>query len=719
MHRPSIPEDTQRNLFFEVGHRCAVCGESLSLQLAHIVQYAKSKSHDFENLIVLCANCHVKADSQKWSKKQFELHKKTPWVLRGKDGRGSEPKHYGMHNIPFGANAFFRGRKVEIDQIRKILPKRKETTESRIVVLVGQGGIGKTQTAIEIAWKMRRRYDAVFWIHADTEQILRSSLAALGRPWLLNIDEWDQGKEEKVIEAVLKKLKDSADILLIIDNVDNPIVLDLVMGLVAPALAGDLIVTSRLDTWPVTTKKVNLDVLEERHAIDFLLKRSMRPDSDRPHASYVARVLGCFPLALEQAAAWVAVTKNNWSVYVKRLKQDQKYMLSFQSGGGVNYKNTILTTWKINFDELGRSAKDALQGISFCNGDSIPEGLVELIIDTSNAGVDAICHELNQLCLIRRSAGFISVHRLTQFVIREGLSKIEVESNLLAVLMAITKYCPGDGVTKGDWLIWEQSLPHALTAIDLCEIHGYECEQRNQVTQNAAHFVQNRHSPRNALPLLELLERDPNVPPNSIESGRRKNSLGGCLWQIGREVMHSGRTGAANEYFIRGEKHSRDAVSIAEALNPPDVEFLALTLNNLGNVQRELNLLEDAEKCLRKAMDLEKAFRGESHPAVARRCNNLGQVLLKQSRFEEAELQFREALNISLASVGDNHPDLVVRYNALGELKKQVKLYSDALNYFRQSKELADRILPDDHPNRKRANQQWNDILKIVCDGAE
>lgn len=44
----------------EAGHRCAIptCRAVAPLQIEHIDDWAKVREHRFENMIVLCANCH-------------------------------------------------------------------------------------------------------------------------------------------------------------------------------------------------------------------------------------------------------------------------------------------------------------------------------------------------------------------------------------------------------------------------------------------------------------------------------------------------------------------------------------------------------------------------------------------------------------------------------------------------------------------------------------
>ncbi len=80
--RPRIPREVERQVLTEAGHRCAVCGESCPVERAHIVPWRRVKEHTAENLICLCANCHRRADAEKWGAKTLQVYKLKPWVLR-------------------------------------------------------------------------------------------------------------------------------------------------------------------------------------------------------------------------------------------------------------------------------------------------------------------------------------------------------------------------------------------------------------------------------------------------------------------------------------------------------------------------------------------------------------------------------------------------------------------------------------------------------------
>jgi type I restriction enzyme, R subunit len=79
--RPAIPIKVQRAVLLEARHRCAACCEPTPLERAHIRPWSKSKDHGAANLIALCANCHSRADKEKWGIDALRQYKKKPCAL--------------------------------------------------------------------------------------------------------------------------------------------------------------------------------------------------------------------------------------------------------------------------------------------------------------------------------------------------------------------------------------------------------------------------------------------------------------------------------------------------------------------------------------------------------------------------------------------------------------------------------------------------------------
>lgn len=64
--RTQVPRELERELKQEAGWRCAIptCRQTQPLEMAHIIPYEKCKDHTFENMIILCANCHSLYDKK-------------------------------------------------------------------------------------------------------------------------------------------------------------------------------------------------------------------------------------------------------------------------------------------------------------------------------------------------------------------------------------------------------------------------------------------------------------------------------------------------------------------------------------------------------------------------------------------------------------------------------------------------------------------------------
>jgi hypothetical protein len=79
--RPAIPTEVRREVLFEARHHCAVCCAALPLEYAHIVPWRMTRDHSVEDLIALCANCHERADNEKWGISYLKRYKVSPCIL--------------------------------------------------------------------------------------------------------------------------------------------------------------------------------------------------------------------------------------------------------------------------------------------------------------------------------------------------------------------------------------------------------------------------------------------------------------------------------------------------------------------------------------------------------------------------------------------------------------------------------------------------------------
>ena len=82
-------------------------------------------------------------------------------------------------NVPYPRNPLFTGRKELLTQLATTLQAGQPTALSQPQAISGLGGIGKTQLALEYAYRFRQDYQAVLWARADTREALTASFLAI------------------------------------------------------------------------------------------------------------------------------------------------------------------------------------------------------------------------------------------------------------------------------------------------------------------------------------------------------------------------------------------------------------------------------------------------------------------------------------------------------------------------------------------------------------
>ena len=75
--RSSIPRPLDRAIRVEAGHRCAIptCRQPVGLVVHHIVPWARVKRHEFENLILICSNCHSRVTNGEIDTQPMKVYK--------------------------------------------------------------------------------------------------------------------------------------------------------------------------------------------------------------------------------------------------------------------------------------------------------------------------------------------------------------------------------------------------------------------------------------------------------------------------------------------------------------------------------------------------------------------------------------------------------------------------------------------------------------------
>jgi hypothetical protein len=219
---------------------------------------------------------------------------------------------------------------------------------------------------------------------------------------------------EALREGAVQWLAAHSGWLVILDNVSDPAD---VAPLLARASAGRYLITSRRTSgWhAVGVVQVRLDVLDPAEA-QALLAAIFAPD--RPQEADAAALcaeLGCLPLAIEQAGAYLAQAGAAPRVYLDLLARYPAAMYQASAEGG-DAARTIAWIWHVTLDRLADDplAGQVLRILAWYAPDAIPRMLLDGLADPP-----AVLRAVDRpaaYSMLTADAGTLAMHRLVQAV---------------------------------------------------------------------------------------------------------------------------------------------------------------------------------------------------------------------------------------------------------------------------------------------------------------
>ena len=393
-------------------------------------------------------------------------------------------------NVPFRRNPYFTGRQDVLGYLETVLQVGTPVALVQTQALSGLGGIGKTQTAVEYAYRHQNTYQAVLWARADSRELLTADFVGLAT--LLNLPEQEEQDQSRAVKAVKRWLKDSLDWLLILDNVED---LELVSDFLPANSQGHLLLTTRGQSTGSLAKRIDLEKMEPEEGALLLLRRTklLEPTAlleqaspgDRAKALELALILGGLPLALDQAAGYIEETDCGLAGYLERYQTCRSRLLNLRGSATSNHPEAVSTTWSLSFEKVQQAnpiAADLLRLCAFLHPDAIPEEMISKggaqlgpmleSLATDPLALDAAISELRKYSLLRRDpqAHLLQVHRLVQAVLQDALSETERRLWAGRAMCAVNTAFPH--AEYSTWAQCERLLPQALTAT-----HGIEQHQ--------------------------------------------------------------------------------------------------------------------------------------------------------------------------------------------------------------------------------------------------
>jgi tetratricopeptide (TPR) repeat protein len=607
-------------------------------------------------------------------------------------------------NIPYPRNSFFLGRESELALIREHLQADQATALSRPQAISGLGGIGKTQLALEYAYRYHREYQAVLWAHAEGIEALVSSYVALAT--LLHLPERNAKEQDITVRAVKTWLQTHRDWLLILDNADD---LNLLPDFLPPVLGGHLLLTTRAAATGRLAHGLEIETLPPEQGALFLLRRSrlIAPDAtleqaslrERELALQISQELGGLPLALDQAGAYLEETGTNLTTYWQIYQQRRADLLQRRGGLVTDHPAPVATTMLLSFgrvEEKHPAAADLLRLCAFLSPDAIPEEILTegaSLLGPVLAPVVADAFLLNQavgtlraFSLVRRDqrGKTLSIHRMVQVVLQDAMDEAERQVWAVRAVLSINAAFPT--VEHDVWSQCERLLPQALAAAQAIEQYQITVEEAERLLHQTALYLQDRARYAEAAPLYQRAQRfwEQCLEPNHPKTARSFTSLANLYREQGK--------------YAEAEPLYRQALQIKEQMLGAMHPSTARILSNLALLYWEQGKHAEAEPLYRQALSIWEQQPGVTQPDIAHPLNNLALLYWKQGKYAEAESLYRRALQIEEQQLGPEHPAVTTSLSNLASLSREQGKYAEAESLYQQALNICKHALGTEHP---------------------
>jgi len=578
--------------------------------------------------------------------------------------------------MAFARNALFTGRVEPLKALARALLEGDGRSALVTQAVAGMGGVGKTQLAVEFAYRYGRFFHGVHWVNAGEPEAIGAEVAACGEA--MGLPDWPEKQPEQVART-LSEWQRGGRRLVVLDNLEEVEAAREWLG----RLGGGplcVLVTARRADWPrdLGILPLRLEVFAPEESRAFL-RRYLPSPSQEPVLSKakeegpgvrvgatdadldaLAERLYHLPLALELAGRYLAQPRRlSIRGYLERMEKVWEHPsmagwradLGNPTGHELSLAATFAVSWQRVRDETARR--------------------LFLLAGYCAANQPIPCELLEQAAGIEREAGDESLGMLTELGLLE-MGDAEAGPTIHPLLAeyarTIAPLSPGGervGV-RGDLPALADALARLARAAN----------ERMDQTGSPSHCVL-------LLPHVRLVaERGEKA--GLEEAASLWNSLGYYLSVV---ADYAG----ARAVFER-------ALAIDERAFGPDHPNVARDINNLGHVLQDLGDLAGARAAFERALAIWQAAYGDEHPQVATAHNNLGLVLKDLGDLAGARAACERALAIDERAFGPDHPSVAIRVNNLGSVLRELGDLAGARAAHERALAIDERAFGPEHP---------------------
>jgi tetratricopeptide (TPR) repeat protein len=446
--------------------------------------------------------------------------------------------------------------------------------------------------------------------------------------------------------------------LIVFDNADD-LSPDVVAKFVPPGNRGNILITSRnrsMGRLIAFENVIEINEMEEADAITLLLKASCL-DVSADHlqaAKDIVTTLGCMPLAVDQAGAYIEAGKCDINNYLRQFSSHrQTLMMDATYKGASDYDRTVYGTWDLSFHEIEKRAS----GQSGAGNAQAAKAAILIL------GICAFYHHSNISEDIFQSAAEES----GKYVVDSKRAKKlpHAVNSLDRTLLALNK----DG--HWDELIYKQGMSVLLS---------FSLIKRDQT--------------------LKMLSVHPLIHCWSREHMSKTDQQ--RMYEIGTIILSC----AISRRLTRYDYGLRQLIFSHIKANELHGSEMNLTkqyyddkCNNFKFVMEEIGDWNNAEQLGIQVLSMRKKLLGAKHPDTITSMGNLARIYCLQGKLNEAEQLEVQVLDVRKKMLGAEHPDTLTSMGSLASIYYYQGKLNEAKQLEIQVMEIRKKVLGAEHPD--------------------
>ena len=580
----------------------------------------------------------------------------------------SPPGQNAFWNVPLPRNSRFVGRTGELAKLEKDLFGK---TGAAKVAVSGLGGVGKTQIALELAYRFREQDPdcSVIWISATStetvEQTYKDVLRQLKVPGSA-----DEHTDKKLLLQQYLSQDRAGPWLLVFDNAD-----DISMWLSKdgdpPSLQsylpsnenGHILFTTRDRKTAVVLAESNVMTVVEMNedaGIELLRTRLIKADllNNRQDSLKLLSALTYLPLAVVQAAAYINANGISISRYIKLLEEQEEGAVALLSENFEEGRKPVTMTWLISFEQIQTRNPLASEYLSFM-GCLEPKAVpLSLLPAASEKDFTDAIGTLDAYSFVtkRDAESALDLHRLVHLAIRNWLHQNSTQSMWITkAIERLGEAIPSHLLPNDGYAGWRLYGAHARYALDS---GGDKTVARAQLLHQVAFWLayDGKRYEEAEKAIKEAIE------VNNLVRGDKKRETLPSMDALGWLYIKQERLEEAEE--LLKELVSTRVLVLGEAATGTQMSKAKLAI-----VYYKQGRLNDAENLCKQALEIAKQASAEDDRYTTRLMRELATVYMLQGRYKDAEDLVQRILFMRRRTFGENHPF------TLSYLDFQVELY--------------------------------------------